>query len=180
MSTTVAADRDTSSMAPRIREKLKADSRAMTIQIARELAVPEVEVIRAMSPDQVTELEGSRWQELVRAFEGLGALHVVASNAATTLECIGEFGNFSTWHGYLNVQTKTIDMHIRQEAVVAAYAVIKPSHMDGTDTLSFQFFDHAGHAAFKVFLTFGGKNVPGEKRETFDRLRTQFKREVSP
>ena len=35
----------------------------------------------------------------------------------------------------------------------------KPGHMDGIDTLSIQFFDPSGAAAFKVFLTFGAQGT---------------------
>jgi putative heme iron utilization protein len=41
--------------------------------------------------------------------------------------------------------------------------------------LSFQFYDRAGDAAFKVFLNFGGK-CPPEKAARFRALREDFRR----
>ena len=60
-----------------------------------------------------------------------------------TLEATGQFGNFSTWGEFFNVQTK-LDMHIRWPQLAAAFAVEKPGHLDGVPTLSVQFFDAAG------------------------------------
>lgn len=158
-----------------IKAKLAADPSAMTIMVARELRVPEVEVVRHMPADRVAELDASKFEEIVRDFEALGMVHVISSNAACTLECFGQFGNFSTWGDYFNVQTKSLDMHIRYKQINAIFAVVKPSHMDSKDTISFQFFERSGTAAFKVFLTFGGAEIPGEKRAAFETLRDKYK-----
>ena len=56
----------------------------------------------------------------------------------------------------------------------AVFAVEKPGHMDGVNTLSFQFFHHEGFAAFKVFLTFGGAAPPAERVTQFNGLRLGF------
>lgn len=150
----------------------------MTVQLARELGVPEVEVIRALPPGTVTELDASRWEELVRALEPLGDVHVIVTNGAVTLESFGRFGNFSSFgegdHRYFNVQTKSLDMHIRPATIGSAFAVEKPGHMDGVNTLSFQFYHRDGYAAFKVFLTFGGSAPPAHRVEQFRTLRERF------
>ncbi|MCC6680757.1 MAG: heme degradation protein [Phycisphaeraceae bacterium] len=169
MPTATATDRRSE-----IRAAREADRSAMTVVLARKLGVPEVEVIRAMPPEAAIELDGGRWEELVRAFELLGDVHVVASNGSVTLECFGSFGSFSTWGDYFNVQTKSLDMHIRTTTIAGAFAVRKPSHMDNVPTLSFQFFNHQGDSAFKVFLTFGGKQPSAEKQQQFDDLVARF------
>jgi putative heme iron utilization protein len=74
-----------------------------------------------------------------------------------------------------NVQTKSLDMHIRWREIGAVFAVEKPGHLDGKKTLSFQFFDRSGHSAFKVFLRFGG-TIPQEKAEKFAQIRQGFRR----
>ncbi|MBI4581202.1 MAG: hypothetical protein HY718_15980 [Planctomycetes bacterium] len=158
----------------RVREALAREPHKMTSQLARELNVAEVHVIRALPAEQVTELDASQWQDLVRQFERFGKTHVVVNSAGATLECHGEFGKFSNWGGYLNVQTPSLDMHIREEAVAAVFAVTKPSHMDGVKVLSFQFYDRQGASVFKVFLSFGGKEVPAERRAMFEELRQAF------
>jgi putative heme iron utilization protein len=152
----------------------------MTVQLARELGVPEVEVIRVMPEGAVTELDAARWEELVRAFETLGDVHVIVTNGSVTLESFGRFGNFSSFgesdHRYFNVQTKSLDMHIRPATIAAVFAVEKPGHMDGVRTLSFQFYHREGFAAFKVFLTFGGSAPPPERVEQFETIRRLFKK----
>jgi putative heme iron utilization protein len=173
--TTVAPVRESSSeLRQRIRAALDANPRAMTVMIARQLGVPEVEVIRTMAPDSATPLDAARWEELVRGFESLGNVHVIASNPSVTLECFGRFGNFSKWPDFFNVQTKSLDMHIRCSAIGSVFAVRKPGHMDGVPTLSFQFFNHDGHSAFKVFLTFGGKEPSPECEQEFSSLVRRF------
>src|SRR5439155_7316340 len=124
------------------------------LQLAQELGVPEEEVVRALPDGRAVELDAGRWEELLRALEGFGKVHVIVSNGAATLEANGTFGGFSTWGDFFNVQTGSLDMHLRWRELGAVFAVEKPGHLDGRKTLSFQFFDRAGHAAFKVFLSF--------------------------
>lgn len=175
MSTAVSAPAKSEVTREAIAAKIAENSSRMTIQIARELGVPEVRVIEAMPADQVTELDASRWEELIRSFESLENVHVIATNGAVTLECFGQFGNFSTWGEYFNVQTKSLDMHIRYSQLARIFAVTKPSHMDGVPTVSFQFYDPTGASAFKVFLTFGGKSPSPERLSQFESIRDRFR-----
>lgn len=160
--------------AERIRAAVEKYPRKMTLQLARDLGVPEVEVIRAFPHERVVELDIARWKELLTSFEALGSVRVLVSNGAATIEVDGQFGGFSTAGEFFNVQTDTLDMHIRWEQLAAAFAVEKPGHMDGMATRSFQFFDQTGAAAFKVFLNFGGP-IPPEREAKFVELRSRFK-----
>ena len=141
------------------------EPRKMTLQLARDLGVPEVEVIRAFPVDRV----GTRYCPVggvASDFEALGSVRVLVSNGATTIEVDGQFGGFSTAGEFFNVQTDSLDMHIRWRHLAAVFAVEKPGHMDGMATRSFQFFDQAGAAAFKVFLNFGGPIPLSEKQSS--------------
>lgn len=158
----------------RIRAAVEKNPRKMTLQLARDLGVPEVEVIRAFPADRVMELDIARWMELFQSFEVFGSVRVLVSNGATTIEVDGQFGGFSTAGEFFNVQTDTLDMHIRWQQLAAVFAVEKPGHMDGTGTRSFQFFDQTGAAALKVFVNFGGSISP-EREAQFIELRTKFK-----
>src|SRR5215207_2839934 len=117
----------------RIRAAFAANPRKMTLQPCRELGVCEEQVIRALPEGMATELDPSRFEELVRAFEPLGNVHVIVTNAACTLESFGTSGNFSTFGDYFNVQTKSLDMHVRAGQIGAIFAVEKPGHMDGVN-----------------------------------------------
>lgn len=166
---TVAEDRYTA-----IRQAFDADRSQMTLMLARQMQLPEVEVIRALQGDLAHELDASRWEQIIRAFEALGNVHVIVSNGAVTLEAFGQFGKFSLTDGFLNVQTKSLDMHIRTWELASVFAFRKPSHTDGREALSFQFFDRRGDCAFKVFLTFGGHDPSPEILERYENLIRQF------
>ena len=159
----------------RIRAAIEKNPRKMTLQLARDLGVPEVEVIRAFPVDRVSDLDIARWEELLQSFEAFGSVRVLVSNGATTIEVDGTFGGFSTAGEFFNVQTDSLDMHIRWQQLAAVFAVEKPGHMDGMATRSFQFFDQTGAAALKIFLNFGGP-IPPEREGKFIELRSKFKR----
>src|SRR3984885_12992273 len=113
----------------RIRAAVEKNPRKMTLQLARDLGVPEVEVIRAFPPDRVTELDIARWEELLRSLELLGTVRVLVSNGAATIEVDGQFGGFSTAGEFFNIQSDTLDMHIRWQQLAAVFAVEKSGHM---------------------------------------------------
>ena len=71
------------------------------------------------------------------------------------------------------VQTCALPICARLAAV---FAVVKPSHIDGVDTLSFQFYDSDGAAAFKVFVTFGGQKGAPEQVARFGTIRERFRK----
>jgi putative heme iron utilization protein len=161
--------------ARRVREAFNRNRRKMTPMIAEELGVSECDVIRHLPDELSVELDLEQWEQIILSFESLGDLHVITNNGTVTLEAFGKFGNFSKWGPYFNVQTKSLDMHIRHERIGAVFAVVKPSHMDGHETLSFQFFDIRGQAAFKVFLSFGSRAPSAERRSEFEAIRDRFR-----
>lgn len=162
-------------VADQIKAAIEKNPRKMTLQLARDLGVPEVDVIRAFPADRVMELDPAKWRELLESLDAFGAVRVLVSNGAATIEVDGQFGGFSLTGEFFNVQTDTLDMHIRWQQLAAVFAVVKPGHMDGMATRSFQFFDQSGAAAFKVFLNFGGPISP-DREVRFVELRTRFKR----
>src|SRR5262252_4482722 len=159
----------------RIRVAVEKNPRKMTLQLARDLGVPEVEVIRAFPPERAVELDVARWEELLRSLVPLGPVRVLVSSGATTIEVDGQFGGFSTAGEFFNVQSDSLDLHLRWQQLAAAFAVEKPGHMDGTATYSLQFFDQTGAAALKVFLNFGAPIRP-ERQVRFLELRDRYKR----
>jgi putative hemin transport protein len=155
----------------------------MTLQLARQFAVPEVEVIRALPEERSVELDAGRWEEIFRAFEPLGKLHVIVSNGSVTCEVVGAFGGFSTWGEFFNVQSGSLDLHIRWQRLATVFSVEKPGHLDAADdaaakkrgTLSVQFYDRDGDAALKAFIHFSGV-CPPERLAAFDGLKDRFRR----
>ncbi len=166
--------RQEKAIADRLREAVQRHPRKMTLQLAREFGVAEVEVIRAFPADRAAPLDVTRWEDLLCRFESLGSVRVLVSNGAATIEVIGQFGGFSTTGEFFNVQTDSLDLHLRWGELAAAFAVEKPGHMGGPGTYSVQFFDRAGAAALKVFLNFGEPIAP-ERLELFRQLRDGFR-----
>lgn len=158
-----------------IRKAFDNDRKQMVLLLARQLGVRELEVVRAMPAEMAAELDAEQWEAVIRSFEALGEVHVVVSNGGATLECVGNFGKFSTAQGFFNVQTPSLDMHIRIAGLASIFAITKPSHTDGKDALSVQFFDPQGNAAFKVFLTFGGKDPSAERLAQYNDIIQRFK-----
>lgn len=68
--------------------------------LAHRLRVPEVEIMHALKGDAVRELEISRWEELIRAFEPLGNVHVIASNGATPSKYSVSLANSPAWTAF--------------------------------------------------------------------------------
>jgi putative heme utilization carrier protein HutX len=158
-----------------VKAALEKSPNAMTMQLAKQLQVPEADVIRALPDGRVVELDIARWEELIRGFEAFEKVHVICTNGAVTMEANGTFGGFSTWGEFFNVQSPTLDMHIRFKNLSAAFAVEKPSHMDGVNTHSIQFFDQKGDSAMKVFLNVGGA-LPAEMVAAFRAMRDRFRK----
>ena len=161
-------------VADKISEYFQSNPRAMTMVAARELGVSEAQVMRALPSDRVTELTASEFRSMMDRLADYEKVHVIVSNGATTLETFGKFGNFSTYGPFFNVQTKNLDMHIRQDQIDAVFAVEKPGHLDGVMTLSIQFYDCQGSSAFKVFLTFGEKAPSAACRKWWEDFRDEF------
>jgi putative heme iron utilization protein len=171
MTTTLSADK-----LAEVKAALVANPSGMTSQMARRLDVPEAEVIRAMPDGRSVELDISRWQELFSAIEELGQVHVIVSNGSVTCETVGQFGGFSVFEEFFNVQTKTLDMHIRWQQLGSVFAVEKQGHLNRAKTISVQFYDTRGDVALKVFLSFGS-NPTAEREEWFRRVKERFRKE---
>lgn len=157
-----------------ILEAIEKNPRQMMLKLAADLGVPEAEILRAFPDNRAIELDLARWEEIINAFGPLGTIHVIVSNGAVTLEAVGEFGAFSKAGEFFNVQTRTLDMHIRWQQLGGIFAVEKPGHLDGQNTYSIQFYDKNGAASFKVFFNFGGKATPA-RQQAFTEIRDQFR-----
>lgn len=159
-----------------IRAAYNQDRSQMTLMLAHQLRIQEVEILRALQGDTAYELDASRWEEIIRAFEALGEVTVIVSNGATTIEVFGQFGKFFNKDGFLNIRTDSLDMHIRGWELASVFAFKKPSHLDKHESLSFQFYDRHGNAAFKVFLNFGGAEPSPELVEKYNEFVKTFQK----
>lgn len=162
-------------MIDRIQSALAANPSQMTLQLARKLGVPEAEVIRHMPNQFSVELDALRWAELFQDLPELGDVHVMVTNDAVTCEVNGQFGGFSIWGEFFNVQTDRLDMHLRHAQIGSIFAVKKPSQMEGLSTLSYQFYDRNGNSMLKIFVAFGAEAIPPERLALFEEIRDRYR-----
>lgn len=158
----------------RVTEYFGAHPNAMTLSVARDLDVPEAEVVANLPDDRSASLDPAAFEQIMKRCALVDNVHVIVSNTSVTMESTGTLGGFSKSGDFFNVQSDDIDMHIRSNRIARAFAVRKPSHMSGVETLSVQFFDPAGDSSFKVFFTFGQKTAAPETRKIWESLKSDF------
>ena len=154
-----------------IRDWYAQDPSRMTMMGARKFGVPEGVVVEALAERwPIDRLRDGCFEELLEGLVGLGLMRVFVRSRAAVIESVGHFGGFSESGPFFNVQTETLDMHILRAEIGAIYAVRKTGHDSTFATHSFQFFDHAGDAAFKAFLWEDFPAVPADRVAAFEGL----------
>jgi putative heme iron utilization protein len=123
------------------RAELAARPDAMTRELARTHGVPKYTMRALLEPPRVIALDHLRWEALLRGLAALGDVRVLVSNGGVTLESHGMLGGFSRTGPYFNVQTSSIDLHVRWEQIAGILAVEKPSHQPGHPTASVNSFE---------------------------------------
>ena len=146
---------------------------AMTMVAAQELGVPEVEVLRALG---AAELRAEALEEILGELAGWGRCHVIVSNRGATLEAYGTFGGFSRKGPFLNVETETLDMHLRPAAIRAAFCLDKRGHRDAQPIHTVQFYDDRGDAVLKVVMIRDAetKRYAPEQEARYEVLKARF------
>lgn len=158
-----------------IRNYFRNDGSRMTMMAARKFRVAERVVVEALVGRwPITKLREGAFRDLMHALSDLGTVRVFVRSRAAVIESVGTFGGLSESGPFFNVQTDTLDMHILPDEVASIFAVEKTGHDSTHSTHSFQFFDHSGDAAFKVFLWEDYPNVPAHRIETFRALAVRF------
>jgi putative heme iron utilization protein len=149
---------------------------AMTLMAAQQLGLPEAQVLRALVGRGATELDPGVLEDILQDLSGWGRCHVIVSNRGATLEAYGEFGNLSRTGPFLNVQTPTLDMHLRPEAIRAVFCLDKRGHQDGQPIHTVQCYDAEGASVFKVvMLRFGeAKQYSPDQEAAYASLQTRF------
>jgi putative hemin transport protein len=158
-----------------IRAHLREHPDAMLLELARTHQVPELAIVTLIGAPRAIPLNAARWEELLRSLPALGTVRVLVSSSGATMESRGTFGGLSLTGDYFNVQTSTLDLHVRWPSIASVYAIEKPSHQSRRPTASIQLFDHHGAATLKIFLLFGeADDDSNQRRVAFDALRTRF------
>ncbi len=161
-----------------IRRYFRDDPSRMTMMAARKFAVPERAVVDALVGTwPIARLRDGSFRDLMASLPELGVMRVFVRSRAAVIESVGQFGGFSEAGPFFNVQTDTLDMHILHAELGPIYSVRKIGHDSAFVTRSFQFFDHAGDAAFKAFLWEDFPDVPAARVDAFEALTRRFARD---
>lgn len=136
----------------RVRQYFARRPAALTLLAARELGVPEADVIRALEGEVADALDPVRLEPILADLAAWGRCQVVVTNRGATLESYGEFGGISRSGPFLNVETATLDLHLRPAGISSAFSVDKRGHMDGRPIHTVQFYDTQGDSVMKVVM----------------------------
>ena len=158
-----------------ILDYFREDRSRMTMMAARKFGVAEQVVVEALVETwPIVRLDPGAFTALMEELPALGTMRVFVRSRAVVIESVGTFGGFSEAGPFFNVQTDTLDMHILHAEIGAIFAVEKWGHDTKYATHSFQFFDHAGDAAFKAFLWDNFPDVPAPRIEAFHDLARKY------
>lgn len=117
---------------------------------ANELGVSEMELLSTSVGNGVTPLAGS-WEEFLKEVKNCGYVMALTRNDAAVHERKGEYLNVSfNPHAGL-VLGEDIDLRLFMNRWKNGFAVAEPFR--GEERLSFQFFDAAGEAVHKIYMT---------------------------
>jgi putative hemin transport protein len=118
--------------------------------LAKELGIPEAELLAAHNGPEVTRL-GGNISDLLYALPELGEVMSLTRNEAAVHEKVGTFGNITLSGKTGLVLNDAIDLRLFLDHWSVAFAVEIPDEKGARR--SFQIFDAAGEAVIKVHLT---------------------------
>lgn len=144
-------------------------------QIAREYGVSTLEVVRNLSPDQRTIVDGSYFTEVLADIGTWGEIVFIVHTPDIVLECEGPLPPGSFGRGYYNLHGDSpIGGHIRAEHCRSIAFVARP--FMGRHSCSLQFFNAAGEAMFKIFVRRNeARELIPEQVQRFEALRAHIR-----
>ncbi|MCD8553499.1 heme utilization cystosolic carrier protein HutX [Seleniivibrio sp.] len=138
-------------MSEAIKQYLEEKKGVATVMAARELNVPEREVVRALD-EQSFEVGISKFGEIMDDISEWGGILMIVTNNSVICEVSGELpkGKFS--HGMFNLHSDTspIGGHLMADKFDSIHFVSRP--FMGKESLSVQVYDIDGNAAFKIHV----------------------------
>lgn len=121
-------------------------------EVAAQLEITEASVISNMPESMVTLLEDMPLEEVYKRLRDLGDIMLVLDVQGSIFEMVTPFPKGGCKFGYYNMSDKRTPLkgHLKLDGIGTIALVSKPFH--GVETKSIQFFSHAGHPVFKVYL----------------------------
>ncbi len=119
--------------------------------VTREAGVSTQAVLEMLPAEQRVFVAAERFSALWERLSTWGDVLFIVHTPDIVLECMGKLPMGSFGRGFFNIHGDSpIGGHIRADSIRAIYFVDRLFH--GRRSLSVQFFNEAGEAAFKVFV----------------------------
>lgn len=142
--------RNASELRPRLAAMRAAERHLRLRDAARRLGASEAELIATFAGGAVTRLD-ERWGALLSELPALGPAMALTRNKQAVIEKIGTYSRFEMQGGAGLVLGEDIDLRLFLDRWWVGYAVGEDAEVGLRRSL--QFFDSAGVAVHKIFLT---------------------------
>lgn len=115
-------------------------------EAAKQLKISEAEFVALSCGESCSQLDSSRFEQLLTKLEPIGEVMALTRNEAMVLESHGIYKDVSSAHGHIIINTKQIDLRLRVSAWKYGFAVEENARQ------SLQFFDQFGEATHKIYI----------------------------
>lgn len=155
-------------VAQNIRRHIEEKPGAMTVELARELGVPEVEVIRNLPEGMSAEAPADHFESIWNRLTKWEKATFICVAPGCVIEVSGPLPKGGMGHGMFNIrQTGTpLGGHLMVDDLESIWLVSRPFF--GKESHSVQFFSNDGNAMFSVYV---GRD---EERELIGSARQDF------
>ncbi|MUK42561.1 HuvX protein [Aliivibrio fischeri] len=157
-------------------ELLENDPSLLPSDIAKQLSISEVEVVKSLPKEMVTMVSGLKTQEILEGLVGFGDVTTIVHSFGSIFEVKAPFPKGKIAHGYYNLMGREGQLHghLKLDLIQDIALISKPFR--GTESHYFGFFNHDGHSVFKIYLGRDKKRqlIP-EQVEAFNVLKQEYK-----
>ncbi|NGP54523.1 heme utilization cystosolic carrier protein HutX [Thioalkalivibrio sp. XN8] len=159
--------------ARRIEATLAESPTAPLETIAERAGVTVADVVRRLPAGEAVCVDGEHFVEVMKELTHWGEITFIVNTGDVILEARGEVPEGSVGRGFYNLNGKPIGGHLKADACGMIAFVSR--QLFGSPTRSIQFYGHAGHCLFKVYLGRDEeRQIKADQVEKFVALREQL------
>lgn len=158
-----------------ITEIIDEDPARNTSMIARELSIPELNVVQSLPKEMVCLVGPEHFDAITEEIDKWGELTIIIQTDSIIFEVKSALPRGGYAKGYYNIigHKAPAGGHFRVDHLKAIAFVDKP--FMGMRTLSVQFYNLAGNSMLKIFLSRDGKrNILDEQLKFYEALRRKI------
>lgn len=133
-------------------ELLEKEPSLLPSDIAKQLNLSEMEVVKSLPHNMVTLIDGSEAQTILEGLVGFGDVTTIVHSFGSIFEVKAPFPKGKLAHGYYNLMGRNGELHghLKLDLVADIALISKPFR--GTESHYFGFFDQNGNSIFKIYL----------------------------